>query len=80
MFAGPNVIKRTIGEDLPDGFQTAGYLLEKGFVDRIIHRKNHREELSNLLSILLKLTNTKAENLTDATNENTVSSQQTLSA
>jgi acetyl-CoA carboxylase carboxyl transferase subunit beta len=80
MFAGPNVIKRTIGEDLPDGFQTAGYLLEKGFVDRIIHRKNHREELSNLLSILLKLTNAKAENLTDATNENTVSSQQTLSA
>ena len=80
MFAGPNVIKRTIGEDLPDGFQTAGYLLKKGFVDRIIHRKNHREELSNLLSILLNLKNTQATNSLDATDENPISSQQTLSA
>ena len=80
MFAGPNVIKRTIGEDLPEGFQTAGYLLEKGFVDRIIHRKNHREELHNLLSILLNLKIEKAENTLDASDQNTVSSQQTLSA
>ena len=80
MFAGPNVIKRTIGEDLPEGFQTAGYLLEKGFVDRIIHRKNHREELYNLLSILLNLKIEKAENIIDAPDENTVSSQQTISA
>ena len=80
MFAGPNVIKRTIGEDLPDGFQTAGYLLKKGFVDRIIHRKNHREELSNLLSILLNLKNTQATSSLDATDENPISSQQTLSA
>ncbi len=80
MFAGPNVIKRTIGEDLPDGFQTAGYLLKKGFVDRIIHRKNHREELSNLLSILLNLKITKAENLTDAADEDSISTQQIISA
>ena len=80
MFAGPNVIKRTIGEDLPEGFQTAGYLLEKGFVDRIIHRKNHREELHNLLSILLNLKIEKAENTLDASDQNTISSQQTLSA
>ena len=80
MFAGSNVIKRTIGEDLPEGFQTAGYLLEKGFVDRIIHRKNHREELHNLLSILLNLKIEKAENTLDASDQNTISSQQTLSA
>ena len=81
MFAGPGVIKRTIGEELPDGFQTAGYLLKKGFVDRIIHRKNHREELSNLLRILLKLETQKNDGKKDELPEqDPISSQQDISA
>ena len=38
-FAGPRVIKETIGKDLPDGFQRSEFLLEKGFLDFIVHRK-----------------------------------------
>jgi acetyl-CoA carboxylase carboxyl transferase subunit beta len=49
-FAGARVIRQTIGEDLPPGFQRAEFVLEKGFVDRIIHRKQMRAELGELLS------------------------------
>ena len=48
-FAGPRVIKQTIGEDLPEGFQRSEFLLEKGFVDRIIHRKKMKEVLTQIL-------------------------------
>ena len=48
-FAGARVIKQTIGEDLPPGFQRAEFVLEKGFIDRIIHRKQMRDELGQLL-------------------------------
>ncbi|MEE9166283.1 MAG: acetyl-CoA carboxylase, carboxyltransferase subunit beta [Candidatus Neomarinimicrobiota bacterium] len=48
-FAGPRVIKQTIGEDLPEGFQRAEFLLEKGFVDRIVHRKEMKEVLGQIL-------------------------------
>ena len=48
-FAGPRVIKQTIGEDLPEGFQRSEFLLEKGFVDRIIHRKEMKEVLTQIL-------------------------------
>jgi acetyl-CoA carboxylase carboxyl transferase subunit beta len=51
-FAGARVIRQTIGEDLPPGFQRAEFVLEKGFVDRIIHRKRMREELGSTLSLL----------------------------
>ena len=51
-FAGPRVIKQTIGEDLPKGFQRAEFLLEKGFVDRIVHRADLRDELYNLITVL----------------------------
>jgi acetyl-CoA carboxylase carboxyl transferase subunit beta len=39
-FAGPRVIKETIGKDLPEGFQTSEFLLEKGFLDFIVDRRN----------------------------------------
>jgi acetyl-CoA carboxylase carboxyl transferase subunit beta len=48
-FAGARVIRQTIGEDLPPGFQRAEFVLEKGFVDRIVHRRQMRDELSRLL-------------------------------
>ncbi|HPG40195.1 MAG TPA: acetyl-CoA carboxylase, carboxyltransferase subunit beta [bacterium] len=49
-FAGPRVIKQTIGQDLPDGFQKSEFLLQHGFVDIIIHRKELKEKLFQLLS------------------------------
>ena len=48
-FAGPRVIKQTIGKDLPPGFQRAEFLLEHGFVDKVVHRKELRATLSQLL-------------------------------
>ena len=48
-FAGPRVIKQTIGEDLPEGFQTAEFLLEHGFVDKVVNRKEMKETLYKLL-------------------------------
>ena len=51
-FAGPRVIKQTIGEDLPSEFQRAEFLMEKGFVDRIVPRIELRNELYNLINIL----------------------------
>ena len=49
-FAGPRVIKQTIGKDLPPGFQRAEFLLEHGFVDMVVHRKDLRNTVSQLLS------------------------------
>jgi len=51
-FAGPRVIKQTIGQDMPKGFQRSEFLLEKGFIDHIIDRKNMKEKLSTLLTLL----------------------------
>ena len=48
-FAGARVIRQTIGEDLPPGFQRAEFVLEKGFIDRIAHRKRVRAEVGELL-------------------------------
>jgi acetyl-CoA carboxylase carboxyl transferase subunit beta len=55
-FAGARVIRQTIGEDLPAGFQRAEFVLEKGFVDRIAHRKQMREEVANLLEFFWRST------------------------
>ena len=51
-FAGPRVIKQTIGEDLPAGFQRAEFLMDKGFVDRIVPRIEIKNELYNLINVL----------------------------
>ncbi|MBU5590948.1 acetyl-CoA carboxylase, carboxyltransferase subunit beta [Clostridium sp. MSJ-4] len=48
-FAGKRVIEKTINEKLPSGFQSAEFMLEKGFVDNIIHRKDLKEVLGSLL-------------------------------
>lgn len=49
-FAGPRVIKETIGKDLPKGFQSSEFLLEHGFVDLIAHRNVLKDKISLLLS------------------------------
>jgi acetyl-CoA carboxylase carboxyl transferase subunit beta len=51
-FAGPRVIKQTIGKDLPPGFQRSEFQQEHGFVDLVVHRKELRETLSLILSYL----------------------------
>ena len=48
-FAGPRVIKETTHQDLPAGFQTAEFLLDHGLIDMIVHRKQMRERISQLL-------------------------------
>lgn len=48
-FAGPRVIKETIKKDLPPGFQRSEFLLEHGFLDLIIHRKNLKNKIADLL-------------------------------
>jgi acetyl-CoA carboxylase carboxyl transferase subunit beta len=52
-FAGPRVIRETIGKDLPEGFQSAEFLQEKGFLDFIVHRKQLKEKLTTLLNMLV---------------------------
>ena len=46
-FAGPRVIEQTIGQKLPEGFQRAEFLLEHGFVDKIVERKKLRKSAGN---------------------------------
>lgn len=48
-FAGPRVIEQTIGQKLPEGFQSAEFLLEHGFIDKIVQRKDMRNTLHKLL-------------------------------
>jgi acetyl-CoA carboxylase carboxyl transferase subunit beta len=51
-FAGPRVIRQTIGKDLPEGFQRSEFLLEHGFIDVIVQRKDMKETITNLLTLL----------------------------
>lgn len=48
-FAGQRVIEQTIGEKIPEGFQTAEFLLEHGFIDKIVERKDLKDMLSKLI-------------------------------
>ncbi len=51
-FAGPRVIKQAVGKDLPEGFQRSEFLLDKGFVDLIVHRKELKGRVTQLLELL----------------------------
>jgi acetyl-CoA carboxylase carboxyl transferase subunit beta len=51
-FAGPRVIRQTIGRDLPEGFQRAEFLLEKGFLDLVVPRREMRKTISKLLRMI----------------------------
>lgn len=51
-FAGPRVIKQTIGKDLPAGFQTSEFLMEHGFLDLVVSRKEMKATLSNIFNLI----------------------------
>jgi acetyl-CoA carboxylase carboxyl transferase subunit beta len=53
-FAGPRVVKETIGKDLPQGFQRSEFLLEHGFLDFIVERKNLKTKMEQLLRMFKK--------------------------
>jgi acetyl-CoA carboxylase carboxyl transferase subunit beta len=53
-FAGPRVIRETIGQDLPPGFQSAEFLQEQGFVDNIVDRRELKTHLTHLLDLLME--------------------------
>jgi len=53
-FAGPRVVKETIGRDLPEGFQYSEFVLEHGFLDFIVERKNLKEKIGQFLRFLKK--------------------------
>jgi len=50
-FSGPRVIKETIGGELPEGFQTAEFMLEHGFVDRVVPRKEIKKQIVDLIEL-----------------------------
>jgi acetyl-CoA carboxylase carboxyl transferase subunit beta len=54
-FAGPRVIEQTVRETLPEGFQRSEFLLEHGAIDIIVDRREMREKIASLLSMLLHL-------------------------
>ena len=54
-FAGPRVVKDTTGQDLPDGFQKSEFLLEKGFLDFISHRKNLKKRINLYIDLIQNL-------------------------
>jgi acetyl-CoA carboxylase carboxyl transferase subunit beta len=56
-FAGQRVIKQTIGADLPEGFQRAEFLLEKGSIDMVVSRNDMKQTLSDLLTMFSRTTN-----------------------
>jgi len=53
-FAGKRVIQATVKEELSPNFQTAEFVKEHGFIDKVVHRKDLKNQISLLLSILLK--------------------------
>ena len=75
-FAGRRVIEQTIGETLPDGFQTSEYVRDHGGIDLVISRKSLRDTIGTLITILLRKNKVTS---TEATNENQEDPQQIAS-
>lgn len=53
-FAGPRVVKETIGKDLPEGFQTSEFVLEHGFLDFIVHRHQLKDKLTHVVDLFME--------------------------
>ena len=60
-FAGPRVIRETLRTELPDGFQTAEFLLERGFIDRIVKRTDLRDDIATAIDFLWTYTDEQRE-------------------
>ena len=58
-FAGPRVIEQTVGQKLPENFQKSEFLLEKGALDSIIDRRDQRDKIALILSMLMRRTISK---------------------
>ena len=69
-FAGKRVIQATVKEELSPDFQTAEFIENHGFVDKVVHRKDLKEQVGILLSILLKKNSDINSELTNETSEN----------
>ena len=69
-FAGKRVIQATVKEELSPDFQTAEFVEKHGFIDRVVHRKELKKEISNLLSILLKKNSAVNSNDLNETSDN----------
>jgi len=54
-FAGPRVVKDTTGKDLPEGFQRSEFVLEHGFLDKIIERKHLKEQINLYIDLIENL-------------------------
>ena len=75
-FSGRRVIEQTIGETLPEGFQTSEYVLDHGGIDLVVSRKDIRDTIINLITILLKKNETR---VVEASNENQEDNKQIAS-
>jgi acetyl-CoA carboxylase carboxyl transferase subunit beta len=60
-FAGPRVIRETLRTELPEGFQTAEFLLERGFIDRIVKRSELRDDIATAIDFLWTYTDEQRE-------------------
>ena len=69
-FAGRRVVQATVKEELPSDFQTVEYLEKHGFIDRVVHRKDLKKEIGNILSILLKKNSDVNSELSNETSTN----------
>ena len=77
-FAGARVIQGTVKEELPEGFQRSEYVEKTGFVDAIVERKDLREKIGSILSILLKKSSV-INSIIDETSEDNTSLTKTAS-
>jgi len=60
-FAGPRVIRETLRTELPEGFQTSEFLLERGFIDRIVKRTDLRDDIATTIDFLWTYTDEQRE-------------------
>ena len=69
-FAGPRVIRETIGRDLPRGFQSAEFLLEKGFLDAIVPRTELKDTITHLLDMLAETAGENGSTVSESNGQN----------